>query len=112
MKHFNRRAISAALIITLGVVFSVNASAGQTTSLENSISKMVLAQGQQVMSDLTEQLQQSIKEEINSFTIDFSFDESITESIAWLSDDTNVEVKDTENVKSELSPTTDIKLLK
>ena len=88
MKNFNRRAITAALLITLGAMFSLNATAADTNSIENSISKMVIAQGQQVMSDLTVQLQQSITEEINSFSINFSFDESVTESLAWLTDET------------------------
>lgn len=90
MKNFNRRAISVALLITLGAMFSVNASAAETNSIENSISEMVIAQGKQVMSDLTVQLQQSIIEEINSFSINFSFDESITESLAWLTEETEV----------------------
>jgi hypothetical protein len=92
MKNFNRRAISVALLITLGAAFSANANAAETTSIENSISEMVVTQGQQVMSDLSAQLQQSISEEISSFSIDFSFDESITESLAWL---TEQEVVDT-----------------
>ena len=87
MKNFNRRAITVALLITLGAMFSINASAAETNSIENSISEMVIAQGQQVMSDLTVQLQQSITEEVNSFSVDFSFDESVTESLAWLSEE-------------------------
>ena len=75
-----------ALIISLGAVFSVNASA-TPSSIEDSISEMVLAQGQQVMNDLTMQLQQSITTEISNFSINFSFDDSITESLAWLTED-------------------------
>jgi hypothetical protein len=102
MKNFNRMAISAALVITLGAMFSVNASAAETKSIESSIGKMVIAQGQQVMSDLTVQLQKSIKEEVNSFSVDFSFDESITESLAWLSEEeaTHADV----NVKERKHP--------
>jgi hypothetical protein len=114
MKHFNRRAISVALLITIGAVFSVNASAAETSSIESSISKMVVAQGQQVMSDLTLQLQQSITEEINSFSVDFSFDESITESIAWLTEETATPA--TEEIKLAEQPeensVTETKLLK
>ncbi len=87
MKNFNRRAISVALLITLGAMFSVNASAAEANSIENSISEMVIAQGQQVMSDISVQLQQSITEEVNSFSVDFSLNESITESLAWLSEE-------------------------
>ena len=114
MKHFNRRAISVALLITLGAFFSFNASAAQTSSIENSISEMVVAQGQQVMSDLTVQLQQSIKEEINSFRVDFSFNESITESLAWLSEEEAVPTSEVaKQVKQpEENLETEIKLLK
>ena len=102
MKNFNRRAITAALIITLGAAFSVNAA--QTDSIENSLTEVVIAQGQQVMSDLSVQLQQSITEELNSFSIDFSLDESISESLAWLSDDQTTpvveEAKQDEEAKS------------
>lgn len=87
MNTFNRKNISMALIISLGAIFSVNANATPTSSIESSISEMVLAQGQQVMIDLTMQIQQSITAEINSFSIDFSFDETITESLAWLTDE-------------------------
>jgi len=94
MKNFNRRAITVALLITLGAMFSINASAAETNSIENSISEMVIAQGQQVMSDLTVQLQQSITEEVNSFSVNFSFDESITESLAWLSEEATTPTAD------------------
>lgn len=87
MNTLNRKNISVALLITLGAIFSANVNATETSSIESSISELVLAQGQQVMSDLSEQLQQSISEEISSFSIDFSFDEAIVESIAWLTDE-------------------------
>lgn len=88
MKYFNRTAISAALVITLATAFSVNAKAEESTSNESKISEMVIAQGKQVISDLSLQLQQTISEEINSFSINFSFDEATTESMAWLTEHT------------------------
>ena len=94
MKTLNLKNISVALLITAGSFFSINVNATETSSIENSLSEMVLAQGQQVMVDLTEQLQQSITEEINSFSINFSFDESITESLAWLSDEQTMPMTD------------------
>ena len=89
MKHFNRSAITAALIITLAAAFTVNAKSAEMSDIENSISEMVVAQGQQVISDLTVQLQQTITEEINSFSINFSFEESVTESLAWFTEKTS-----------------------
>ena len=114
MKTLNRKTISVTLSITLGSVFSINANAAQTTNLENSISEMVIAQGQRVMSDLTVQLQQSITEEINKFSIDFSFDESITESLAWLREESTTAIVDDtkESEQIEESSTTEIKFLK
>lgn len=86
MNTLNRKNISVVLLITLGAIFSVNANAAPTNSIENSLTEMVFTQSQLLVSDLSDQLQQSIEEELSSFTIDFSFDESITESLAWLTD--------------------------
>ena len=97
MKNFNRSAITAALVITLATAFSVNAKAEESTNIESKISEMVIAQGQQVLSDLTVQLQKSITEEVNSFSINFSFDDTVTESIAWLTEKSSkVEEQDSE----------------
>lgn len=107
MKTLNRKNITAALLITMGAVFSVNANAAETNTIESSISEMVVAQGERVMNDLSAQLQQSISEELNSFTIDFSFDETINESIAWLTDEEATpvaEVKQAEQDKSKEQP--------
>lgn len=92
MNTLNRKNISVALLITLGAIFSVNTNAAEISSLENSLSEMIMAQGQQVMVDLTAELQQSIKQEINSFSIDFSFNQSIADSLAWLSDETTTSI--------------------
>ncbi|MCI2284835.1 hypothetical protein L3081_17350 [Colwellia sp. MSW7] len=86
MKHFNRSAITVALVITLGAAFSVNAKAADSSLIENSISEMVIAQGQQVIGDFTLQLQQSISEEINRLNANFTFDESIIESLAFFTE--------------------------
>lgn len=102
MNTLNRKNISVALLITLGAIFSVNANAAPTNSIENSLTEMVFTQSQLLVSDLSDQLQQSIEEELSSFTIDFSFDESITESLAWLSEEeaTHADV----NVKERKHP--------
>ncbi len=111
MKHFNRRAISVALLITLGAAFSVNASATESASIEKSLSEMVMVQGQKVMSDLTVQLQESIMEEVNRFSASFSFDESIEKSIAWLTEEEST--KDEQPVSQlENVSTTNINILK
>ena len=110
MNTLNRKNISIALLITMGAAFSVNTNAAETSSIEKSLNEVVIAQGQQVMSDLTVQLQQSITEELNSFSINFSFDETVTESLAWLTDEQASAI--TEEVKQvETKATTENKLL-
>lgn len=97
MNTLNRKNISVALLITLGAIFSVNANAAETSNLENSLSEMIIAQGQQVMVELKAELQQSINQEINSFSIDFSFNESISDSLAWLNDEQAASVAEHSN---------------
>ncbi|MDP7592438.1 MAG: hypothetical protein QF552_07035 [Litorilituus sp.] len=101
MKTLNRTNISVALLFTMGTVFSVNVNAAETNAIENSISEMVLAQGEQVMSELTAQLQQSISQEINSFTIDFSFEETVIDSIAWITDEESTSIAKTKQSEQE-----------
>jgi hypothetical protein len=87
MNTLNRKNITVTLLLTISAFFSLNTQAAETTNIENSISELVIAQGTQMMSELGEQLQQSITEEINNFTINFSFNESLTNSIAWINDE-------------------------
>jgi len=110
MKTLNHKNISIALLITLGAIFSVNANAAETSNIENSLSEMVVAQGQQVMSELTVQLQQSITEELNNFSINFSFDEAVTESLAWLTDEQESTLSSSAQ-KIEINTSTQNKLL-
>ena len=113
MKHFNRNAITVTLLMTLGVAFSVNASATELVSIEKSLSEMVMLQGQKVVSDLTVQLQESIMEEVNRFSASFSFDESIEKSIAWLTEEESTKDEDEQQVSQlENVSTTDINILK
>ncbi|MBL4942642.1 MAG: hypothetical protein JKY81_13400 [Colwellia sp.] len=113
MNTLNRKNISMTLFITLGAMFSINANATETASIENSLSEMMLAQGQQVVSDLAVQLQQSITAEINSFSIDFSFDESFTESLAWLTEEQAMLLNDENKIAmpAQKNSTTKNKLL-
>jgi len=95
MNTLNRKNISVALLITISAFFSFNTHAAETAQIESSISELVIAQGKQMMSELSEQLQQSIKAELSSFTIDFSF----ADSIAWI----NAEQKAPTSIESENS---------
>tara|TARA_B110000467_G_C18197213_1_gene409652 strand:+ start:189 stop:548 length:360 start_codon:yes stop_codon:yes gene_type:complete len=64
-----------ALVIGLTSLFSINASAQNTPNVEVAISQFVVAQGQQMMNQLNEQLQQSIANEVKEFTLNFSLEE-------------------------------------
>lgn len=99
MNTFNHKNISVALLLTLSTLFSFNTHAVETPSIESSITELVVAQGQQMMNELSEQLQQSISAEISSFTIDFPFNKSITDSLAWVSEEQQPSI-DSENENS------------
>jgi len=107
MNTLNRKNISVALLLTISAFFSLNTHAAETTNIENSISELVIEQGKQMMVELSEQLQQSITAEINSFNINFSFDESITNSLAWLKSEVQMSGSiESENSEIENSQTT------
>lgn len=87
MNTLNLKNTSIALLLSMSTFFSVNTYAAETNSIENSISEIVIAQGKQMMDELSEQLKQSISDEIDSITIDFSLNESLSSSLAWISDE-------------------------
>lgn len=99
MNTLNRKNISVALLLTISAFFSLNTHAVETTSIENSLSELVIVQSKQMMNDLSEQLQQSIKAEITSFKTNFSFDESLTNSLAWITGEDKTQI----SVESEKS---------
>lgn len=106
MKTLNHKNISVALLITMSALFSFNTHAAETTTIESSISELVMSQGNQVMSELSEQLQQSITAELNSFTIDFSFDESVADTLAWINGEQEAPItNEVENSKVESKQT-------
>ncbi len=87
MNTLNLKNTSIALLLSMSTFFSVNTYAAETNSIENSISEIVIAQGKQMMDELSEKLKQSISDEIDSITIDFSLNESLSSSLAWISDE-------------------------
>jgi low affinity Fe/Cu permease len=99
MNTLNRKNISVALLLTISVFFSLNTHAVETTSIESSLSELVIVQSKQMMNDLSEQLQQSIKAEITSFKANFSFDESLTNSLAWITGEDKTQI----SIESEKS---------
>jgi low affinity Fe/Cu permease len=99
MNTLNRKNISVALLLTLSAFFSFNTYAVETTSIESSINELVIAKSKQMMKELSDQLQQSITAEINSFTANFSFDESLTNSLAWITGEDKTQI----SIESEKS---------
>jgi len=91
MNKFNRKNVGVALLVTMGALFSVNATAAQTPTVESSISEFIVAQGEQMMIDLSAQLQETILEEVNNFSIDLSIEETISDSLSWVSNTENSE---------------------
>lgn len=66
-KHLMSKTIkntALVLVISLTSLFSINASAQNTANIEEAISSFIVAQGQQVMTQLNEQLQKTIAEDI------------------------------------------------
>ncbi len=105
MNKFNRKNVGVALLVTMSALFSVNASAAKTPTIESSIGEFIVAQSEQMMTDLSTQLQETILEEINDFSIDLSIEETVINSLSWLSDsdsaedDTQIDAKETKNKK-------------
>ncbi len=81
--------VSLALILTgslIGVTLSTSVNAAPTTSVENVISNLIVAQGEKMIAELNAQLQQSIDNEIETFTANFSLNNAAT----WLAAEQNV----------------------
>ena len=69
MSNLNRKRVITSSLVGLGLIFSINASA-QEPSLEHAVTKMVIAQSQQVVQNLSSQIQQSIAQDVENFSID------------------------------------------
>jgi len=92
MNTVNIKATAIALLFSFAALASANVNAAPTISLENSLSELLLAQSEQVMDEVSQQLQTTISEELNSFSIDFSLDETIDQSLAWLMNEQGINI--------------------
>lgn len=77
-----------AALLTLGTT-SANAA---ETSTEQAVSQFVLVQGKQLMSNVSQQLKQSIAQSIESFSID--------QAISWVSEDDSSQLANKEKAKN------------
>ncbi len=76
MNTLNKKNIGLVLMMTLGAVFSVNASALPAGSVEVAASDFIVEQGKQMVTELNKQLQQSIAQEIKAISLNFTFNET------------------------------------
>lgn len=69
MTKLNRKKYIISALVGMGLMSSLSANA-QDNAVESALTNMIIAQGQQVIQDMSAQLQHSITQEINNFTID------------------------------------------
>lgn len=81
-KTMNIKKISLALAISAGALFSVNASAEQTVSLEEAISQFVINQGHQMIAELNVQISQSITDEVEKISNRFTSNEVLAKQLS------------------------------
>lgn len=95
MKNLNQKAVAVAVIMSSAMAFSATVNA-EEASVEKVLAQVVFNQGKRVMNDLSAQLQQGIKQELNQFSINYS--------ASWLS--TEEEVLVSKNKEPKNSNTT------
>ncbi|MEI6894256.1 MAG: hypothetical protein V5789_06415 [Colwellia sp.] len=73
----------------LGVILSTNANAAAKTTTEIAVSNFVIAQSKIIMTELNKQLQQSIENEINAFSDNYS----LNNAAMWWTDEQEIPTK-------------------
>ena len=91
MKNLNKKAVAAVLIMSSAMAFSTTVNA-EEASVEKVLAQVVFNQGKRVMNDLSMQLQQGIKQELNQFSINYS--------ASWLSSEEEVLVSKNQETKN------------
>ena len=71
MKLLQSKQVLSTVLLSCTLLFTINASA-QEASLEKSLAATVQAQGQKVLHDLSAELSQSIKAELDRFSMRYS----------------------------------------
>ncbi|WP_286264401.1 hypothetical protein [Thalassotalea atypica] len=71
MNNLQKKAVAAVLMVSSMAAVSTSVQA-QEASVERVLAQVVFNQGKQVMSELSVQLQQNIKQELSRFSIDTS----------------------------------------
>ena len=78
MNKLKTKVIGTAFTAALLALGTTSANAAET-STEQAVSQFVLVQGKQLMSNVSQQLQKSIAQSIETFSID--------QAVSWISDD-------------------------
>jgi len=84
--------VSLALVLIgslLGATLSTSVNAASLPDVEKAVSEFIVAQGEKMITELNTQLQQSINQGIEEYSVNFSFDNAST----WLA--TEKEIKTT-----------------
>lgn len=69
MKTLNVKNIGLAVIISVTAMMSLTVNAKTNNTLEGAVSEYVVAQSQQLMTEINKQLKQTIENEIKAFSI-------------------------------------------
>ncbi len=88
--------VSLALVLIgslLGTTLSTNVNAAPLPDVEKAVSEFIVDQGEKMITELNTQLQKSINQGIEEYTVNFSFDNAST----WLA----VEEKQTVSTKED-----------
>lgn len=94
MKNLKHKVMAAVLMVSSLVVVSTSVKA-EEASVEKVIAQVVYNQGVRVMNDLSSQIQQSIKQELSLFSIDYSD--------FWTTDEQQVLAEKNSNTKNTVS---------
>lgn len=69
MKILSKKGVVLSTLLTTGLLMSAATSA-QEVSLETAISQAVMAQGKQLFNEMSSELSNNIKKELNEFSVD------------------------------------------
>lgn len=98
MKKLTTKALVTALTVAAASTFSLTAQAEQV-SPEQAVTKFVMTQGKQLMNDLSVQLQSTITQELNTFSID--------NAVTWLTEPQTTELTQVKQTKNSTNKSAD-----
>lgn len=100
MKNLHKKAVAAVLVMSSMAAFSTTVNA-EEASVEKVLAQVVFNQGKRVMNELSVQLQQGIKKELNEFSINYSASWLLSEEEVLVSKNQKTETNNTTPKSSE-----------